>query len=634
MKYNLILFIFCFVIRPVFGQNQPIESQMHELDSFAIKHPALNNKVQLNVSGLPLFELLTTVALENNLNFTVDPTLNITVSYNFYDATVKDVLIYVLKRFEVEYEFLNSILSIHKKTVKKEVPLFTPKNLDITYQPENDFLSVDLKNDTLFSVIRKITQLSAKNIVVAPELRDKLVYGYFLNRPLNEVLELIAKGNGLELNKEDNGVFYLQTLQKSETRQNNLNGRNGGNSLNRDEQTASNLIVEELPNGLWSVKSMNTPLSDFIQQFSRKAHLSCFTSSKLDGNVTIDLQNKKIDELFQLILQGTPYAIKKQGETYIFADAKSMSVRETALIRMENRTIENVKNLIPKDLLTDLEVNEFLDLNGLVVSGPPIRIQQLSDFLRRIDIVVPMVQIDVMIVLSERGNTTKSGIKAGLKDKSTTTTGAVFPELNIEAGSKTINSILDAINGFGILNLGKVTENFYMSLQLLETNNVVDVESTPKITTLNGHDANISIGETTYYQETQVNVQNSVVNQGVLSSKIWKSIDANLTVKIKPFVSADENVTLNITVNQDDFGNKVDPSAPPNITKQSFESVVRVKNGEVVLLGGLDRNRSNNSGSGVPYLSRIPVLKWFFSSREKIKNKSKLHILIRPTVTY
>jgi type IV pilus assembly protein PilQ len=99
-------------------------------------------------------------------------------------------------------------------------------------------------------------------------------------------------------------------------------------------------------------------------------------------------------------------------------------------------------------------------------------------------------------------------------------------------------------------------------------------------------------------------------------------------------VSADEYVTLTISVEQDDFSGKVDPSSPPNISTQTLESLVRVKNGEVILLGGLERKKNNDSGSGVPWISRIPIIKWFFSSRLKEKEKSKLHILIRPTVTY
>ena len=59
-----------------------------------------------------------------------------------------------------------------------------------------------------------------------------------------------------------------------------------------------------------------------------------------------------------------------------------------------------------------------------------------------------------------------------------------------------------------------------------------------------------------------------------------------------------------------------------------------MKNNEMVLLGGLDEVDNENSGTGVPILSRIPIIKWFFSGRTKRKDKSKLHIFIKPTVTY
>ena len=190
------------------------------------------------------------------------------------------------------------------------------------------------------------------------------------------------------------------------------------------------------------------------------------------------------------------------------------------------------------------------------------------------------------------------------------------------------------MNGFGVVNLGQVTENFYVSISAMEDNGVVEVESTPKISTLNGHEAKLTIGETTYYEQTQINYQNNAVNTGVLQSRQWTPLDANLAVTIKPFVSADEHVTLTITVERSDFIDPQAPTAPPGITSETFESVVRVKNGEMILLGGLERKSSSNTGSGVPLLSRIPVIKWLFSSRAKSKEKNKLHVLIRPVVTY
>ena len=99
-------------------------------------------------------------------------------------------------------------------------------------------------------------------------------------------------------------------------------------------------------------------------------------------------------------------------------------------------------------------------------------------------------------------------------------------------------------------------------------------------------------------------------------------------------MSTDENVTLTISVEKSSFLGRAGENAPPGKATQKFESLVRVKNGEMILLGGLDELKREDSGSGTPLLSRIPVIKWFFSSRKKGKNNSKLHIFIKPTVIY
>jgi len=636
MKKHLdqLLLLLLFGIVPIIASAQTYSEAglRTKLDSVALKHPGFNNTVQLNITGLPLSELVNTVALENNLNISIDPALNQVVSYNFFDAQVKDILVFLYSNFEVEYQFVGSILSITKRAPKKEAPIVVKeKPIDVKYNPSNQFLSVDLKNDSLYRVVKEITFLSGKNIVLAPEIKDKPVSAYFLNRPFEQVIEMLSKANGLEYKADENDVHYLYQPVKSDKSNTSTGG--GFKPTTLSEQTGVQLTKNAF--GTLDIVANNAEFADIIKIAAEEIGAPYFLYNRPEGKTSFSIQNVTFPELLDFIFTGTKYAYNEDNKVYLIGEVKTEGIRVTQLIRMENRTIENVKSAIPSGLTVDLDINEFTELNGLVVSGPQRKVTELQTFLSAIDVVVPMVQIDVMILTSDRTHTTKTGIKAGLGTKPTTTSGTVFPTVDVNLGAQSINAILDGINGFGIVNLGNVTENFYLSLQMLETNGVIDVESTPKVTTLSGHQASVSIGQTTYYQEQQVDVQNSVVNQGVLTSKTWKSVDANLTVKIKPYVSSDGNVTMSITVTNDDFSEtKVDPTAPPNATKQTFESVVRVKNSEVVLLGGLDKKQNSNSGEGVPFLSRVPVIKWFFSSRSKTKRKYKMHIIIRPTVTY
>jgi type IV pilus assembly protein PilQ len=636
MKQILLIFcLFSLISIPLETKAQNFTEPLlrAKLDSLSITSKGLNNTFQLNVSGLPLSELVNSIALENNLNISIDPVLNNTVSYNFFDARVKDVLVFLYEHFDIEYRFVGNILAITKREARKEIPQpKIEKKIDVKYNPSNEFLSIDLKNDSLYKVMKEISSLSGKNIVISPDVRDKPITGYFLNRPYDQVIQMTAKANGLESSIDESGITYIFAAkpEKSNTAQ---GGGSGFKPTTDFEQTGVQIKKNEF--GTLDLIANNAEMADIIKYASHELLTPYFFYNKPEGKASFQLQNVTFPEILNLLFVGTKYAYREDNKLFLIGENKSEGIRVTEVIRMENRTIENVKASIPKELIQDLDVNEFTELNALIVTGPARKASELRAFLSSIDIVVPLVQIDVMILISERSSTIKSGVKMGLGDKPTVTSGTVFPTLDVNLGASTLNSILNTINGFGIVNLGAVTQNFYMSLQLLESNGMIDVESTPKITTLSSHQATVSIGQTTYYQEQQVNFQNTVVNQGVLTSKIWKSVDANLTVKIKPFVSSDGNVTMDITLTNDDFdGSKVDPTAPPNATKQTFESVIRVQNGDVVLLGGLDKKQNNNSGEGVPLLSRVPVIKWLFSSRNKTKRKYKLHIIIRPTVTY
>ena len=343
------------------------------------------------------------------------------------------------------------------------------------------------------------------------------------------------------------------------------------------------------------------------------------------------------DELLEHVFKGKKFTFRKQDNFYLIGEHATQGIRSTEMIQLENRSIESVLQSLPKVFSEKVEIKEFVELNALIVSGSKTAIEEMKLYLRQIDKVVPLVQIEVIIVQYNKSYEIQTGLKAGLdKINQTTTGGVLFPSTDMTLNSSSVNNLIDAFNGIGFIKLGKVTDAFYLNLQLLENNSIIKIESTPKIATLSGHEANLSIGETSYYFEQTNRLLTSNVGTGgdVLQSGTWKSTDANLSVKIKPYVSTDENVTLNINVEKSSFLARAGENAPPGKTSQKFESLVRVKNNEMVLLGGLDELKKEDTGTGVPFISRIPVLKWFFSSKVKSKGNSKLHIFIKPTIVY
>ena len=604
------------------------------MDSLALTQPGLNGKVQVSVTGISLADFISAVALENNLNVSVDDNLRTTVVNNFYDAQVKDVFLFLAQKYELEMEFIGTIISF--KETPEELPepiVYKPKEIDVVYKPENQFLSLNLKRDSLDQVAEAITKASGKNVVLAPNIKGKVVSVYIQNRPFDQSLDMMAKSNGMKVTKDADG-FYFMEIDEEAKPINNSSSNGNRNNRNNAQTGAMDIGISALDNTRLDVVADNTPIKVILESAAQLIDEHYFMYDIPEGNATLNVKNVSFRELMINLFNGTEYTYKKEEDYYLIGKRETEGLRATELIRLENRSIENVMATIPAAMKDDVVITEFPELNGLIVSGSSLKIEELKVFLESVDVVVPMVQIDVIIVNSKRSSGLSTGMKAGIADQPVTTNGDVFPGADVTLGAETINGLINAFNGFGLVNIGAVTPNFYLSLKALESNSVIDITSTPKISTLNGNEASFSVGETSYYQEEIVNVQPTISGGNIVSNRVWKPTDANLDITVKPFVSADEYVTLQIKVEQNDFSGKVDPSAPPNKTTQTFESIIRVKNGEMILMGGLEKDSKEDTGSGTPFLSRVPIIKWFFSSREKDKEKSKLHIFIKPTVTY
>jgi type IV pilus assembly protein PilQ len=604
------------------------------LDELAKQKKGLNEIVKIDVSGLTLIDFISSIAAEHQLNVDVDTDLNQPISNNFYDVAVKDVFLYLVQKFDLEVGIMNNIISFRKKKEIKVVEKRLPKLIDVSYNPQNDFLSVRLENDSLSSVVKAITDKSSKNLVLAPDIKNQKVSSYILNRPFDQVIDMLSKSNDLTVTRDDNGFYYLQKNKEP-----GLPAAQQSGAQPRIKASNGNpgfFEVSLTKNGFLSIHADEADVASLLVEAAEKLHINYFLYNKPENEkITLMAENVTYEELLDHILKGRKYTYRKQDNLYLIGEQVTEGLRATDIIQLENRSIESVLASLPKIFSEKLEIKEFVELNALIVSGSVTVLDEMKAYIRLIDKVVPMVQIEVIIVQYNKSYDIQTGLKAGL-DKLNThqTSGVLFPESDMSLNSTSVNSLINAFNGFGLFKLGKVTSSFYLNLKLLENNSIVKVESTPKIATLSGHEAKLAIGETSYYFEQNNRLLTNSIGNDILQSGTWKSTDANLSVSIKPFVSTDENVTLSISVEKSSFLGRAGETAPPGKATQRFESLVRVKNNEMILLGGLDELRKENSGTGTPLISRIPILKWFFSSRKKGKSDSKLHIFLKPTIVY
>ncbi|HEX9981231.1 MAG TPA: type II and III secretion system protein [Flavobacterium sp.] len=634
MFQKLLYIIFGLLFTNFAVSQEDIGELGRKFDEQAVKKNGLKEIMKIDVSGLTLHDFLTSVAEEHHLNVDADLDLTQPIVNNFFDVTVKDVFIYLVQKYDLEVGFMNNIISFRKRREVKIVEKKLPKEIDVSYNPQNDFLSIKLENDTLAAVARAIIDKSGKNLILSPEVKNIRVSSYILNRPFDQVIEMMAKSNDLINSRDENGYYFIE---KNKDVTQAISGSAPKARQPRPANDAPGFFEISLNNkGFLSVKANSADASELLTEAAQKLNLNYFLYDKPENEkTTLMADNITFDDLLENIFKGKKYTFKRQGNLYLIGEQVTEGLRTTELIQMENRSIESVMPSLPKIFSEKLEIKEFIELNALIVSGSKSAVEELKLYIHQVDKVVPMVQIEVIIAQYNKSYDVQTGLKAGLdKINNQQTGGTVYPAQDLTLNSTSINSLINAFNGFGLFKLGKVTDAFYLNLKLLENNSIVKIESTPKIATLSGHEAKLAIGETSYYFEQSNRLLTNSIGNDILQSGTWKSTDANLSVSIKPYVSTDENVTLTITVEKSSFLGRAGENAPPGKATQKFESLVRVRNGEMILLGGLDELTKENSGSGTPLISRIPIIKWFFSSRKKGKSNSKLHIFIKPTVVY
>lgn len=626
---NLLLFCALLLLTNLHAQDRftPIEQKLKTLSA---ESPGLNNKVDFSVNGVTIQEFIRGIAVSNNVNVSVEPALNVKIYNNFTNVTVSDVFLFLCKKYELDITFIGNIMAFSQYTAPPQ-PVIAPmkKQPKITWDKTKNTVTLDLSNDSLPNVARELTRQTGRNVVYAPDVSNKMMNGFIQDMALEKALDKMAFANDLKVTPTDDNFFLLEKKDKE-----TANGSGQGNKGNKSNTALPPGLSIKNNSGLITVEAVNTPINDIIGAVSKELGYDFFLFSDVKGTTTLKMQNATYDELMKNVLNGTDYTFKKQNNTYFIGERTLEGLRATKVVQLKYRTVDKMVDFIPADLKKNVEVKIFPDLNSLILSGSQPRIEEIEAFLRDVDRVVPVVIIEVIIVDVNNSHTLSTGIEAGLKNGNTPPSpNTVMPGIDIGVDANTINNIIAGINGLGIINLGNVGPNFYVRLKAMEEQGILKVRSTPKLATLNGNEAKMSIGRTEYYQEQTTNLVVTQSSQTV-TTITYKPVTADLAITINPMVSGDEQITLDINVKQSTFTTRVSDTGPFGTVSRNFESIIRVKNEEMVLLGGLEDNTVSDAGKGTPFLSRIPILKWFFSSRLKTQSKSKLTVFIKPTVIY
>jgi type IV pilus assembly protein PilQ len=218
------------------------------------------------------------------------------------------------------------------------------------------------------------------------------------------------------------------------------------------------------------------------------------------------------------------------------------------------------------------------------------------------------------------------GIAGGASDSNTPTAGLSPFQATVQNPNFAVN--LPATVGQGVggaigLTLGSVDGNFNLNLRLsaAESSGMVRILSSPRILTLDNHEARISQG--TLIPFSQVSAQ------GVQTT----FQEAKLQLLVQPHVTADGSVSMHVKINRDepDF-NQTSARGDPTILKREAETDLLVMDGHTAVIGGIYTRNTGRNVAQVPFFGDIPLLGLLFQQRQASDQRGELIIFLTPRI--
>jgi general secretion pathway protein D len=258
------------------------------------------------------------------------------------------------------------------------------------------------------------------------------------------------------------------------------------------------------------------------------------------------------------------------------------------------------------------------DNNSLLILASPSEYAVIESAVKRLDVVPIQILIEASIAEVTLTDETKYGLQWAYNGKNGPVTFSEAPN----------GAILQAFPGFSYLYTGSV--NITAVLNALETMSKVKVLSSPKLMVLNNHEATLEVGD-----QVPVATQSavSVVTPG---SPVVNSIQLQQTgviLHVTPRANKSGRVILDVSQEVSTPGPTTSSSLnSPTIQQRRVSSTVAVSDGETVALGGIIQESRTNTGDGIPFLRRIPVIGALFGTTDKQSTRSELIVLLTPHV--
>ncbi|POZ53281.1 type IV pilus secretin PilQ [Methylovulum psychrotolerans] len=565
----------------------------------------VNTEVNSNLAKrLDVSEFATPVKFIDTVAKGTQTTMTVTMQNNLYDYSLvqSDGLLTV--------EF-RPLTNEEKDVLEKSRVKYTGERLSLNFQ------DIEVR-----SVIAILAEFTGQNVVAGDDVTGTITLKLD-DVPWDEALDFVMMTK--ELGKYETGnVTLVSPLDKIKDY--------------KKKQQETEAVVEQLDPLITEYISINYAKAEnfrnLLYGFDSAAFNSCGVRMRAGGS---GLSSSSSSSTSQTTQQMPQQQMQRQGAqnnnaNNTQADDKYRLLSERGSAVVDSRT------------------------NTLIVRETAKRLEEIKKMIRKLDITVRQVMIESRIVVASNSFAKELGVKFGTAGatpgnsnngdtvfgfggkntagalptssstgtSTTTTPGGVY--LGTQSSTSNIpNQLVDlgtSATPYGALGMTLVKGADYvlnLELSALQDEKRGEILSNPRVMTTDRCQANIQQG-------VEIPYQTSSANSGVnIQFK-----EAVLKLDVTPQITPNGSIIMDLFISKDAVGDVV--NNVPSIDTRNIRTLVRVNDGETVVLGGIFEGSTTNSLNKVPFFADLPGIGFLFKRTNNTDSKQELLIFVTPKV--
>lgn len=358
---------------------------------------------------------------------------------------------------------------------------------------------------------------------------------------------------------------------------------------------------------------VDTELRQALRDISAQADVNIIADNSVQGWVTADLKDVPLEKALEIVLAGGGYTYRWMGDYYLVGlpDVKSSTFNSLSItehIQIKHTDAKSVAGLLSDFYSPYIKVDT---VNNIIsITAPKEIIERIKQDILKLDKPKKQVIIESAVIeLSESGGESLEG-----------SFGLSLPIGEQEETTGTVGAEYSYIGGI-VFNLDSA-QKIWLKLKALVGEGKAKVRATPKVSTIDGREAEIELGREEYViittgTETTLTRTLQMIKGGIILRILPKVIESD--------TSEDPSILLTIATEVSDV--KMGAETPTAL-RRVVSTTVRIKDNQSVVIGGLKHESENEVIEKVPILGDLPIIGVLFSSKRKTRELSDIVIIL------